>query len=113
MDNRRRADRRRLRRVMRPITVAFETDDIDGKGQIRCLSMVGMLVSCRDLPECDDFVRVEFDDLTGQRVELCGTVVSLRARDGQLSKGETGFFMRVDADIDAYLSFYHQVLTSG
>lgn len=98
---------------MRPIPVAYETDAIDAKGQIRCLSMVGMLVSCEELPACEDFVRVEFTDLEDQRVELCGTVVSLRAREGQLSKGETGFFMRVDADIDAYLQFYHQILTSG
>ncbi len=98
---------------MRPISVAYETDDFDGKGQIRCLSMVGMLVSCEQLPELDAFARVEFEDLEGRPMELCGTVVSLRAREGQLSKGETGFFMRVDADIDVYLAFYHQVLTSG
>lgn len=98
---------------MRPIPVAFETHDIDAKGQIRCLSMVGMVVSCEEIPEVDDFVRVEFQDLEGRQVELCGTVVSLRARDGQLAEGERGFFMRVDADIDSYLDFYHQVLTAS
>ena len=97
---------------MRPIPAAYETDDIQGKGQIRCLSMVGMLISCTDLPAIEDFVRLEFQSLDDQRIELCGNVVSLRPREGQLSKGESGFFMRVDADIDTYLEFYHQILTA-
>ena len=98
---------------MRPIPVAYETDGLEGKGQIRCLSMVGMLISCGDLPAIEDFVRVEFQSLDDRQIELCGNVVSLRAREGQLSKGERGFFMRVDADIDTYLEFYHQILTAG
>lgn len=98
---------------MRPISVAYETDGLEGKGQIRCLSMVGMLIACKDLPAIEDFVRVEFQSLDDRQIELCGNVVSLRAREGQLSKGERGFFMRVDADIDAYLEFYHQILTAG
>lgn len=98
---------------MRPIPVAYETDDVEGKGQIRCLSMVGMLISCEDLPAVEDFVRAEFQSLDDQRIELCGNVVSLRPREGQLSKGERGFFMRVDSDIDTYLEFYHEILTAS
>ena len=113
MSNRRRAERRRLRRVIRPFAVVFETDAIEGKGQIRCLSMVGMLVSCEDLPDRDAFVRVEFEDLEGKSLDLCGTVVSLRSRAGQLSEGEQGFFVRIEGDVDTYLEFYHQVLTAG
>jgi hypothetical protein len=113
MENRRRADRRRLRRVMRPIPAAYETDDIKATGQIRCLSMVGLVISCEDLPAVGDLVRVELQSLDDQRIELCGNVVSLRSREGQLSQGERGFFMRVDAGIDTYLDFYHQVLTAG
>ena len=99
---------------MRPISVAYETEGLEGKGQIRCLSMVGMLISCGgDLPAVEEFVRVEFESLDDQQIELCGNVVSLRAREGQLSKGERGFFVRVDSDIDTYLEFYHQILTAG
>ena len=97
---------------MRPIPAAYETDDIQGKGQIRCLSMGGLLISCKDLPAIEDFVRLDFQNLDDQRIELCVNVVSLRPREGQLSKGESGFVMRVDAGMDTYLEFYHQILTA-
>ena len=111
-DDRRRRERKRLRRVIKPVPLTFETDRVEGKGQVRCLSMVGMLVSCDSVPKTGDLVRILFDDLEGSEVELCGTVMSTRARQGQLGKDEVGFFMRVDADIDAYLEFYEQILTA-
>ena len=95
------------------MALVFETDSIEGKGQIRSLSMVGMLISCGTLPETDEFVRIVFDDLEGCEIELCGTVASTAARHGQLGEDESGFFMRIDADIDAYLHFYEQLLTAG
>ncbi|MBW2282570.1 MAG: hypothetical protein JRG82_17670, partial [Deltaproteobacteria bacterium] len=64
-------------------------------------------------PETGELVRGLFDDLEGNEIELCGTVMSTRARQGQLGEDEAGFFMRVDADIDAFLAFYEQVLTGS
>ena len=112
-DERRRSDRKRLRRVIKPVALSFESDSAEGKGQVRSLSMMGMLVSCDSPPEVDEMVRIVFSDLEGCELELCGTVVSTRARYGQLGKHEAGFFMRVDADIDTFLAFYEQVLTGG
>ncbi len=111
-DERRRAERRRLRRVIKPVSLTFETDSVEGKGQVRSLSMVGMLVLCDSLPSRDEFVRIVFTDLEGSEVELCGTVVSTRARHGQLSEDESGFFIRIDEDIETYLHFYEQILTA-
>ena len=112
-DDRRRRERKQLRRVIKPLPLTFETDSVEGKGQVRSVSMAGMLVSCSSLPKNGELARIMFDDLEGSEVELCGTVMSTRPRQGQLARDELGFFMRIDADIDVYLEFYEQILTAG
>ncbi len=110
MVERRKAGRRSLRRLLGPIPVSYETESAEGKGRIKRLSMRGLVLSCECPPEQGEMVCVFLEDTRGERLEICGTILSVRPVTSREGQAEHEFFVRVDADIDAYLEFYEQSL---
>jgi uncharacterized protein (TIGR02266 family) len=104
-------ERRRLRRVLKQVPVAFEAGCVRGRGHIKNLSKGGVFVRTDRLPDSGDDVRILFHDRKGSKIEVLGIVAWTTDQLPSEEVGPSGFGMRFSHVPDEYLEFFEQVLT--
>ena len=74
MTNRRALGRIPVRRVMKPLHGAFRSRRIRAIGQVLDVSPRGLFMATEELPEKGAKVKVVFEDASGARIKIKGTV---------------------------------------
>lgn len=101
--------KRQLKREMRRIPAAFAGDGIQGRGSLSKLSRSGLFFTSEDLPKPGDSVRIAFNDLDGNKITVEGIV---RWNTAHIEPNSSGFEVELKGDLDPYLGFFAQILTS-
>ena len=111
MNQPRKHKRVRMSRKLKPIRAAFRTDQRRAKGEIATLAREGLFIATESLPSAEEAVTIVFQDSSGNKIEVRGTV---RWTTEQLPPGKCskpGFGVQLESPSDAYLAFYEEVLT--
>ena len=74
MNQPRKHKRVRMSRKLKPIRAAFRTDQRRAKGEIATLAREGLFIATESLPSADEAVTVVFQDPSGNKIEVRGTV---------------------------------------
>ncbi len=74
MPNRRIIGRIPVQRFMNPMAAVFRTSLVEGKGWVTDLSRMGMFIASETLPEPGERIRVVFEDASGAKLDVRGTV---------------------------------------
>ena len=101
-------NRRRHRRIAKRLSVLIESGGSYSQGHIKNLSKTGVYVRSTLLPEPGAEIRLKFETITGQKIEVSGrvrwTTAGLPKEDGQ-----SGFGVVFESVGDDYLEFFSEL----
>ena len=95
-----------VRRIMRPLLAGFATPSVRARGQVVNLSHFGMFIASDALPESGESIKLAFEDGSGMKLEVQGTVRWTTADDDEVS----GFGLRIHQPPEAYTEFCDALL---
>ncbi len=106
-------ERRRLERTVGRILATFETDAGIGTGYIKNVTKDGVFLRSKTgtLPVSGEPVNVIFQDLTGRKIEVSGTVRWTTAQLDPAEQAIPGFGVQIDSPSEEYFEFYEQLLS--
>lgn len=111
MNQPRKHKRVRMSRKLKPIRAAFKTDQLRAKGEIATMAREGLFIATESLPSEGESVTIVFQDSSGNKIEVKGSV---RWTTAQLPPGKCskpGFGVQLESPGKEYQAFYEQVLT--
>ncbi len=107
MPNRRIIGRIPVGRIMKPMAAVFRTSLVEGQGNVMDLSQAGMFIASETLPEPGEGIRVVFEDASGAKLDVRGTV---RWNTGPEPDPVSGFGIQLHKPGPEYLVFCQAVV---
>ena len=87
-------------RIMKPMAAVFLTSQVKGQGKVMDLSRFGMFIASESLPEPGEGICVVFEDASGAKLDVRGTV---RWNTGPELAPVSGFGIKLDKPGPEYL----------
>ncbi len=105
-------DRRKLKRLVKRIPVAFDAADLRGRGHIKNVSKGGLFLRTEVLPVAGTGVRMLFHNRDGSKIEVHGKVAWNTSQLDAAERDQTrpGFGMIFDTTDNAYREFLEQLM---
>jgi hypothetical protein len=96
---------RRHKRVAKKISALIHAGESYGQGSIKNLSREGMFLRSRLMPDPGADVRVRFETISGEKIEVTG-IVRWSTAGFPEKDVPRGFGMRIDAPTKEYIEFF-------
>lgn len=103
-------ERRRLKRIVHRIAARFQTDAIAGQGHIKNICREGVFLRTGDLPEPGESVTVSFENETGEKIEVSGSVRWTTAQLQCSQDVPPGFGVHIDNPTSEFDEFFEHLL---